>query len=604
VNFPRPSRPRPPRAAAAFLLATLSIFFAEVFLVSCASRPVSKPAADSVAAAPSLASGAAAESVQVKKKTDEEEKATKPAVDPSKQVSPSAAAQAAATKASPEAQAGVENQAKALTKPSSAASVPASLPPTAAASTSRPTRQSGIEVLRFAPPKERVSYLSAALSDYWMEKLPNGVTLALKRQAGRKTAAARVALARGTWLEAPEEAGFDALALSAAWRARAGAPPGSVALAAFEAGASLELKLEDYDDVALELVCPSDEMAGLLGLLARALAAPAFAQADFDRALREARVAERRESGDPLTRSAAELRAGLYGPHPYARPPRGTAASLAAASRESIMRYWAARFGAERLSVAVVGDFEPASLTLPLTAAFGSLPEGKPASCAGEETRELPIRSWFKALPFSATPDSAILRGEFGAPSLSSPDFPAMTLALAMLDDLLLDRLRGSEALAYGVWTRLSAAAAPSASLTVYKTGNPAAAKAAVDGAVADLAKGLCVDVLSASGGLGPIGRSLEAYKARATTASYARSASAWGMAARIERDIASGGDGTALFRLEGRLDEVKAEDVVRVARQRLLEGPSAWVALGDPRLVLALDPSAFAPGASGELKR
>jgi predicted Zn-dependent peptidase len=67
-------------------------------------------------------------------------------------------------------------------------------------------------------------------------------------------------------------------------------------------------------------------------------------------------------------------------------------------------------------------------------------------------------------------------------------------------------------------------------------------------------------------------------------------------MAARIARDLAAGGDGTALFRMAGRIRAVGAEDVVRVARQRLLEGPSGWIALGDPDLVLGLAMSAFVP--------
>lgn len=445
---------------------------------------------------------------------------------------------------------------------------------------------------RFLPPKERVDYLDAALADYLREVLPNGATLAIKRQPGRKTAAARIALARDPSAKA-QEAGLEALALSAAAKSPSGLGAGSVALAAFEAGASIELKLEDYDDVALELVCPEAALAGLLDLVARSLASPAFSQADFDRALREARMAERREAGDPLLRSAAELRAGLYKGHPYGLPPRGTAASLAAATRDGVMRYWSSRFGAERLSVVVVCDTEPKALARRLATVLGTLPRREARAVP---VAALPIRPWFRALSLSATPGSAVLRGEFGAPDPLSPDFAAMTVACAMLDDLLMERLRGESGLAYGAWARLSAAAAPSASLTVYKTGNPRAAKAAVDAAIRDLASGLCLDSGDAGGGLGPVSRSLEAYKSRAITASYAKGASSEGMAARIARDLAAGGDGTALFRIAGRIRAVEAEDLVRVARQRLLEGPSAWVALGDPDLVLGLPLSAFVP--------
>ncbi|MGA2547276.1 MAG: insulinase family protein [Rectinemataceae bacterium] len=469
------------------------------------------------------------------------------------------------------------------------ASLSPPLPPTSAA---REAYRENVPREKTMPAKERVDYLDAALADYRRETLPNGATLAIKRQAGRRTAAARIVLARDAAGTA-KDAGLEALALSAAAMGPSGSASGGVELAAFEAGGSIELKLEDYDDVALELVCPVEGLAGLLKLVARALASPAFSQGDFDRALRDARVAERRESGDPLLRAAAELRSGLYRGHPYALPPRGTAKSLAGVTREDVMRYWSNSFGAERLSVVVVADADPGELARRIGPSFGALPRRDDPAAKPEA---LPIRPWFRAFPLSATPGSAVIRGEFGAPEASSTDFADLTVALAMLDDLLLEGLRGDRGLAYGAWTRLSAAAAPSASLTVYKTGNPAAAKAAVDAAIADLAAGLCLDVRDASGRLGPVSRSLEAYKSRAITVSYSRGASSEGMAARIARDLAAGGDGTALFRMAGRIREVRSEDVVRVARQRLLEGPSGWVALGDPDLVLALPLSAFVP--------
>jgi predicted Zn-dependent peptidase len=448
------------------------------------------------------------------------------------------------------------------------------------------------------PPKERVDYLEASLADYRRLVLPNGATIAVKRQEGRSAAVARIVLARDL-SASPAEAGYEALALSAAARGASGSAPGSVELAAFEASASIELKLEDYDDVALEIVSPAKAIGGLLALFAASLSSPAFSQEDFDRALREARVAERRESGDPLLRAAAELRSSLYGGHPYALPPRGTALSLAGATREGVMRYWSKRFGARRLFVVLVCDADPDERIKSLAAQFGSLPPGGDAGPAqagegqpGARAPALPIRPWFKALPLSATPGSAMIRGEFGAPDPASEDYAAMTVALAMLDDLLLERLRGGKGLAYGAWSRLSSSAAPSASLTVYKTSDPAAAKAGVDWAIGELASGRCLD--AAGGSQGSLAASLESYKARAITAAYSKGASSQGMAAHIARDLASGGDGTALFRLAGRIEAVQAGDVVRVARERLRDGPSAWVALGDPALVLGLPVAAF----------
>jgi len=453
---------------------------------------------------------------------------------------------------------------------------PPSLPDAAEQSLAPRSNSTELPLRRVLPPKERVDYLEASLADYVREVLPNGVTIAVKRQEGRRAAAARISLARDPGARA-EEAGFEALALQA-----------------LESDSPIQLKLEDSDDIALELACPLEGLDGLLARIAASLASPSVAQEGFDRALREARVAERRESGDPLLRAAAELRSGLYAGHPYGLPPRGTAASLASATRESVLRYWTRSFDPARLTIAVVCDEEPASLAASLASSFGALPRSTGPSEAGGSRAGvdvLPIRPWFRAVPLSATPGAAVLRGEFSAPPSDSPDYPAMIVALAMLDDLL-QGLRAEGGLADGAWAGLSSAAAPSASVTVFRTPDPRKAKAAVDKAIAELASGSCLD--SATGGLAPIAGSLEAYEGRAIAVSYARLSSPGGMAARIARDIAAGGDGTAAFRLAGRVRAVRVEDVERVVRERLLEGPSAWVALGDPELVLGLPSAAF----------
>jgi predicted Zn-dependent peptidase len=252
--------------------------------------------------------------------------------------------------------------------------------------------------------------------------------------------------------------------------------------------------------------------------------------------------------------------------------------------------------------VAVVCDEEPDLLSSRLAESFGSLKPGSERKDSGRASAgSLAVRPWFEALPLSATPGSAVLRGEFAAPPPDSPDYPALAVALAMLDDLLARRMRDSASLAYGAWTTLATSAASSASLMVYRTASPGKAKEAVDAAIAELASGSCLD--PSSGESGPLARSLEAYQARAIAASYSGLGSSRGMAASIAKDLASGGDGSSVFGMAARIRAVRGEDVERVARERLLEGPSAWVALGDPSLVLGLPKDLFVKrGAAGRL--
>jgi zinc protease len=423
-------------------------------------------------------------------------------------------------------------------------------------------------------PVEMDDYFKASFSDYRRKTLSNGASVAVKRQSGRRNAVARIALARDADEDAPRS-GYAALAMAAAAR--------SVPAKGFSAG----LARDEWEQVALEISCPPERMDEVLGLVAKALAAPSFTAKDFDAALGEARVAERREAGDPFARARAELRSARYRADPRGLPPWGTTASLAAATREDVMRYWAELFSAERVSVAVVGDFDPATFIGAIESAFGSLPRGK--SSTGVAARaSAPVVPWFKALAASSTPAQALLRGEYSSPEASSPDYPAMIVALAALDDLVLDALRGTR-------TGISSSATPETSVSLFGSADPAAMKSAVDGAAAELAGGRCLDPGSPDGKHAALGASLEAYKARAIASFYAGAASSEGMAARIACDMVSGGDGAAMFRMSSRIGAVRAEDVPRVARRYLLEGSSAWVALGDPALVLGLSPESFA---------
>lgn len=400
-------------------------------------------------------------------------------------------------------------------------------------------------------------------------------------------AVARILLALDGSVRDESEAGYAALALDLAASGATGTAEGSVEAMVSAAGGSISLSLEDYDDVSMELVCPSDKLSGLLGLVARALASPSFAETDFYPTLRQARIAERREAGDPLARAETEIRSDLFKGHAYGLPPGGTLSSLATATRERIARFWSDSFGADRLSVVAVADVEPERLASSLASSFGSIPGGGfGLGPTAEKLPPLPLHPWFKTVALSAIPGSVLLRGEFGAPEESSADYPALAVALLMLEDLVLENLRAGRVSASGAWTDLSAAAAPAASISVYRTGEPAAAKAAIDAAISELAAGRCLDAT--------VAQSLDSYKSRAIVALYSGGASPEGMAALIARDLAAGGDGTAVFRAAGRIRGVSAEDVVRVARERLLEGPSAWIAVGDPALVRNLRESDF----------
>ncbi|MET0660556.1 MAG: pitrilysin family protein [Steroidobacteraceae bacterium] len=63
--------------------------------------------------------------------------------------------------------------------------------------------------------------------------------------------------------------------------------------------------------------------------------------------------------------------AALLPQHPYGRPVSGSEGSLQRVTLEDVRTYYAQQFGADRLIVSVVGDFEPRALQRQLTRALG-----------------------------------------------------------------------------------------------------------------------------------------------------------------------------------------------------------------------------------------
>ena len=71
--------------------------------------------------------------------------------------------------------------------------------------------------------------------------------------------------------------------------------------------------------------------------------------------------------------------ASLFGTHPYGRPVGGSEASLAAIRHADVRQYYEDNFGADRVIIAVAGDFNTAQLKSQLSSAFASWRKaGKP----------------------------------------------------------------------------------------------------------------------------------------------------------------------------------------------------------------------------------
>lgn len=125
--------------------------------------------------------------------------------------------------------------------------------------------------------------------------------------------------------------------------------------------------------------------AGLMvELLGDMLMRPRFEQAEFDK-LRERMASEiaAAKDGDLRAVVGTYFQAFHFQGHPYAKPVGGSEATLAALKREDVQAYAKAHLGADRLTLAVVGDFNGKQLASKLEAALGGWARaGAPAPAA------------------------------------------------------------------------------------------------------------------------------------------------------------------------------------------------------------------------------
>ncbi|HXG83567.1 MAG TPA: pitrilysin family protein [Pyrinomonadaceae bacterium] len=150
----------------------------------------------------------------------------------------------------------------------------------------------------------------------------------------------------------------------------------------------------------------------------------------------------------------------IYAGHPYANPVRGTLETISRFSAKDLSEYHRKTMQTSRLLLVVVGDIDPKELQTRIAATLGKLPRGDykeqpyPALDFSKPTLDVTSR----ALPTN------YVQGVFNAPSINSPDYSAMRVAVAILQSRIFNEVRTKRQLSY----------APNAELDSYaaNTGN------------------------------------------------------------------------------------------------------------------------------------
>ncbi len=155
----------------------------------------------------------------------------------------------------------------------------------------------------------------------------------------------------------------------------------------------------------------------------------------------------RQENDDPDSTVASASNRLLYAAHPYINRPSGTVESIGSLTAADLKAYHSTHLATSRLLLVVVGNITPEDIKRKVEASFGKLPQG--------DFKPEPPPSFSHAAPpeFELTErpvQTNYIRGVFAAPPLSHPDYPALSVAINILQQLFFQEVRVQRNLSYG----------------------------------------------------------------------------------------------------------------------------------------------------------
>jgi zinc protease len=326
--------------------------------------------------------------------------------------------------------------------------------------------------------------------------LANGATVIAKASSTTPAVTLHASIQAGSIFDPPSREGLAHFVSRVIDRGTTTRSSDDLAEALDSRGVSLATSVNRHA-VSLACTCLVEDFGVVLELLADVITHPAFPLHEVETRRREIVTLIRQDEDNPATVATEGLMDALYGAdHPYGRHPRGTAASLDRVNRVDLQQFHQSRFIPAALSLAVVGDIEPARVIDSAHAAFGNWPAapapvskplvpadlGPPAPATERRVRLFPMMN--KAQADIAYGFVSIVRSD---PRYYSFWLMNNILGQYSIGGRLGDRIREREGMAYYVFSALDAHVIPGP-LLIRAGVNPANVERAVSSIDEELA--------------------------------------------------------------------------------------------------------------------
>jgi zinc protease len=275
---------------------------------------------------------------------------------------------------------------------------------------------------------------------------PNGLKVIHQRVPANEVIAVRLYFKGGSRNITAQNAGIETVMLEVAQSGTRNISKGQINRELAAMGTVIE-SVGGYDYSIVAMRCVRQHFDRSWQILTEVILNPLFEEREVELVRDQLLSALRQENDDPESVVSAASSKLLYAKHPYYNRPTGSLESVAKLTAADLKTYHASHLFASRMLIAVVGNVTLEDIRKKTAASFGQIPRGEYKSDAPPAFDRAAVPEFNLSERRLLT---AYVRGTFAAPPLDSPDYPAMAIAINILQQLFFQEVRVKRNLSYG----------------------------------------------------------------------------------------------------------------------------------------------------------
>ncbi|MBK7392274.1 MAG: insulinase family protein [Chloracidobacterium sp.] len=311
-------------------------------------------------------------------------------------------------------------------------------------------------------PGQTTAPVTKSSTDAVTELDVNGLKVLIKRRPSSPTVAAGLFVRGGSQNLTAATAGIENMTLNVAAEGSKTYPRAALRKEMSSTGSNVGAG-SNQDFSVMSLASTRQNFERSWKVFADLVMNPGFAAADVD-LVRERILTGLRGSEDSPEGSLASLEEKvIYAGHPYSNDPSGTIETVSRFKAEDLRAYHQKIMQTSQLLLIIVGDVDAAGVQKMIADTLGKMPRGtykpKPVPAISFSKPTLDVTS--RAL------QTNYVEGIFAAPSLGSPDYYAMRVAVSVLAGRVFQEVRVKNNLSYAPAAEMSNMAANTANISV-----------------------------------------------------------------------------------------------------------------------------------------